>query len=83
MLGRAAMFRRCPDRRGGNGLKLDFPLFYTNNGIFDGVSISVAAHTKSEAESIECRFEMSRRIDQKRDVVHLLFPAEIAKKQQR
>ncbi len=30
-------------------------------------------HAMSEAESVECSFEMSRLVDQKRDVVHVLF----------
>jgi hypothetical protein len=43
----------------------------------------MAAHAKSESESVECYFEMSRIIDQKRYVRHLLFLTEFARKQQR
>ena len=39
---------------------------------FDGVSIYTRAHTKSEAESVECSFEMSGVIDEKRHVRQLL-----------
>ena len=41
----------------------------------------MAAHTKSEAESVECGFQMSRRFDQECDVGELLFPGELTKKQ--
>ena len=41
----------------------------------------MAAHAKSEAESVKCSFEMSRIIDQKRGVWELLFLTEFTKKQ--
>ncbi len=49
--------------------------------MFDGVPIFTAAHAKSKVESVECSFEMSGVIDEKRHVRDLLFLAEFTKEQ--
>ena len=64
---------RIRERRGSS--------FYLTKDTFDNVSIATAAHTKSEAESVECSFEVRGVIDEKRDVRHLLFLSEFTKGQ--
>ncbi len=54
------------------------PSSYITKDTFSGIPMFVAAHAKSEAESVECRLEVRGIVSEKSDVRYLLFLSKLA-----